>query len=299
MRRIIPAFVAIALAVIPAAAQTSDAALGRARALAEASRLADAGDIFAARRMIDSLARITTSDSAAYADILFARATVAPSVLDASLDYEKIVAELPHTPAARASLLRLAQRALISSDAVKALDYLQRILREYPDDASVAEAQYWRTRALLEAHDIAAACSANREARAHAESAHSALTSAIESQGFIACGSAPAAKTVTRQGVATPKNVTPTGVPVTEPTSRATASPRLKYAVQVAAYRTRRDADAMAQRLKGKGLDAHVDGSVNPFRVRIGHYATYADAAKAMRDLKARKISGFVSEIKE
>jgi cell division protein FtsN len=51
----------------------------------------------------------------------------------------------------------------------------------------------------------------------------------------------------------------------------------------------------MADRLKEKGLDAHVDGSVKPFRVRIGHYETYADAAKALRDLKARKISGFVS----
>lgn len=299
MKRVISLFVAVALTAIHAAAQTNDGALGRAQVIAEAARLGDAGDIFAARRMMDSLAKITTSDSADFAEILFERATLAPSVLDASLDYEKVVSELPRSPVAKASLLRLAQRALISADAARALDYLQRILRDYPDDASIAEAQYWRTRALLDVHDIAAACSANHEARVRAESARSQLRAAIESQGFVSCGNAPPVQAVRQQSVATPTNVTPTGVPVTEANSRATASPRQKYAVQVAAYATRRDAEAMAERLKGKGLEAHVDGSVKPFRVRVGRYATYADAAKAMRDLKARKISGFVSETNE
>lgn len=299
MRQILPALIGAALTAIPLAAQTSDAVPDRAHALAEAVRLGNAGDIFAARRMIDSLVKITTSDSASYADILLERATIAPSVLDASLDYEKIVAELPHKPAARTSLLRLAQRALISADAVKALDYLQRILSDFPEDASVAEAEYWRARALLEVHDIAAACAANHEARVRAQSAHSPLESAIESQGFVSCGSAPLGQAGTQHGVAISKGVTPTGVPVAGRNPRATVPSRRKYAVQVAAYATRRDADAMANRLKGKGLDAHVDGNTKPFRVRIGHYATYAEAAKAMRTLKARKISGFVSESNE
>lgn len=299
MKPIIAALVVAVLATIPAGAQQNEAIPNRARALAEATRLGNAGDIFAARRLMDSLAKLTTSDSADFSDILFARATLAPSVLDASLDYERIVSELPRSPAAKASLLRLAQRALISSDAMKALDYLQRILRDHPDDASVAEAQYWRTRALLEVHDIAAACSANHEARTRAESAHSPLARAIESQGFASCGSAPLVQPTTQQIKATTKNATPTGPPVTAPTPRAITSSPSKYAVQVAAFAARSDADAMAERLTARGLDAHVDGSVKPFRVRIGHYATYADAAKAMRDLKSRNISGFVSESNE
>ena len=284
-----------------AGAQQNEAVRGRARTLAEATRLGSAGDISAARRLTDSLAKIVTSEDDDYADVLLARATYAPSVLDASLDYEKIVSELPRTAAAKTGLLRLAQRALISSDAVKALDYLQRMLRDFPDDSSVAETQYWRARALLDSHDVAAACAANHEATTHAQASHSPLTPMIESQGFVACGEAPLVQATVQPKPATPKNTKPIKAVVADTTK---AQPSLsgstsfgkEYAVQVAAFGTRRDADAMAERLKQRGLDAHVDGSAKPYRVRIGHYSSYADAAKAMRDLKSRKISGFVSE---
>jgi cell division protein FtsN len=79
-------------------------------------------------------------------------------------------------------------------------------------------------------------------------------------------------------------------------TPKADESPRRHYAVQVAAYARRADADAMADRLNRKGLNAHVDGSEKPFRVRLGRYDNYAEAAKALRELKAKNISGFVSE---
>lgn len=299
MGRIVAAFIGLSLFSISAAAQQDADTVTRARILGEAGRLGNAGQVFAARRLTDSLAKITASEDADVADVLFARATFAPSMLDASLDYEKIVSEHPRTTAAKASLLRLAQRALISSDPVKALDYLQRILRDYADDASIAEAQYWRARALLDAHDISSACSANREARAHAEAAHSPLASAIESQGFVACGNPPPAKVPTQPKTVVPTTTSPTPVGTNNVSPKTGVLTGKKYAVQVAAYATRRDAEEMADRLKEKGLDARVDGDAKPFRVRIGRYATYADAAKALRDLKSRKISGFVSETNE
>jgi cell division protein FtsN len=59
----------------------------------------------------------------------------------------------------------------------------------------------------------------------------------------------------------------------------------------------RKDAEAESQRLRKTGLDSHVDGDVRPFRVRVGHFKTRAEAAEALRDLKKRNVSGFVTEL--
>jgi len=50
----------------------------------------------------------------------------------------------------------------------------------------------------------------------------------------------------------------------------------------------------MTARLKKNGYEARVSGTAAPFRVRIGHYATQAQATAVMRSLKAKQINGFV-----
>lgn len=61
-------------------------------------------------------------------------------------------------------------------------------------------------------------------------------------------------------------------------------------AVQVSAYRNRREAEAMAGRLSGKGYAAYVmapaPGAPNLFRVRIGKFTTRADADRVVARLK-------------
>jgi cell division protein FtsN len=79
-------------------------------------------------------------------------------------------------------------------------------------------------------------------------------------------------------------------------TSTTVASGSRGYAVQVAAYKSRADADSLAARLRARGYPSHVDGDTTPYRVRIGHYHTRADAVAVLRQLKAKKIDGFVAE---
>jgi cell division protein FtsN len=66
------------------------------------------------------------------------------------------------------------------------------------------------------------------------------------------------------------------------------------YSVQVAAYNVKKQAQAMVTRLRTRGYEARVSGTSAPFRVRIGHYATEAQADAVKRSLKAKKIDGFV-----
>lgn len=66
------------------------------------------------------------------------------------------------------------------------------------------------------------------------------------------------------------------------------------YSVQVAAYSHKPEADKLAATLSKRGYSARVDGSVAPFRVRIGRYATEREAEDALRKIKASHMEGFV-----
>lgn len=67
------------------------------------------------------------------------------------------------------------------------------------------------------------------------------------------------------------------------------------FAVQVAAFSARAQAELLAVRLRGRGFAAHVDGVSAPFRVRIGHYSSRAAAVAELHFLKAKQIDGFVT----
>jgi cell division septation protein DedD len=79
-----------------------------------------------------------------------------------------------------------------------------------------------------------------------------------------------------------------------KPVPQDEASGSGEYSVQIAAYNVKSQAQAMAARLKKNGYEARVSGTAAPFRVRIGHYATQAQATAVMRSLKAKQINGFV-----
>ena len=66
------------------------------------------------------------------------------------------------------------------------------------------------------------------------------------------------------------------------------------YSVQVAAYTHKAEADKLASSLVKRGYSARVDGSVAPFRVRIGRYTTEQDAEDAFKKLKSKHMDGFV-----
>jgi cell division protein FtsN len=66
------------------------------------------------------------------------------------------------------------------------------------------------------------------------------------------------------------------------------------YSVQVAAYNRKAEAEKFASSLNKRGYTARVDGSVAPFRVRIGRYATEREAEAALTKIKAKHMDGFV-----
>jgi cell division protein FtsN len=74
-----------------------------------------------------------------------------------------------------------------------------------------------------------------------------------------------------------------------------TSSPSSSYSVQVAAYNRKPEADKLVSILTKQGHEARVDGSVAPFRVRIGRYATNREAEIALGKIKANYKDAFVA----
>ena len=71
-----------------------------------------------------------------------------------------------------------------------------------------------------------------------------------------------------------------------------------KWTVQIAAYQTKADADALVKRLAATDITARVAGTKKPYRVQVGRYATRADATAALATLKKNgQKTGFVAEI--
>ena len=79
-----------------------------------------------------------------------------------------------------------------------------------------------------------------------------------------------------------------------KPPAKPTSTAGSGYSVQVAAYTHKTDAENLAGTLKKRGYLARVDGTVAPFRVRIGRYATEKDAEDALKQMKAKHMDGFV-----
>ena len=84
--------------------------------------------------------------------------------------------------------------------------------------------------------------------------------------------------------------------PVAEPaavTASAPAASGGKIAVQVGAFKTRNEADALARRLSGRGYAVYVvpptnDGK-NVFRVRVGNYASADEAQRVSAKLSSQE----------
>jgi cell division protein FtsN len=74
------------------------------------------------------------------------------------------------------------------------------------------------------------------------------------------------------------------------------STPRGIWTIQLAAYNTRPDAEALVRKLAARGVKARISGDAKPFRVRLDHYDTRQAAAARVAELKQRGIIGFVTD---
>lgn len=88
--------------------------------------------------------------------------------------------------------------------------------------------------------------------------------------------------------------------PAAPPPAAATGTDRpanARYSVQLSALNTMAQAEQFVRRFRDLGIDARVDGTSAPFRVRTGYFATRAQATARLTELKRAGHDGFVAEL--
>ena len=267
---------------------------------ARARQLVVNGNGAAGRLLVDSVIAATSPDSAIYADAIYWRAALAATSADAEHDYKRVVVEYPLSAHAGDALFQLAQLEVARGDRAAATTHLDRFLLENPASDDRGRAGLMLVRLAFDQNEPQHACAALRRALQDVPATEVELHNQLDyfSPRCVNVDSTRAVGTAhtaaSRDSARRDSAATTTARRDTTPAPRAS---KARYTLQVAAYGSKADADALAKRLKARGVDVRVAGTARMFRVRIGHYETRAAAAAAARELKAKKIDAFVTEI--
>src|SRR5690606_15481780 len=233
--------------------------------------------------------RGASSEERARAKLLEGRLT--PDVSEAESAYMSVVLSYPRTPAASEALLRLGQVlvavAMADNDTVtarRAVDYLDRLVSEYPGSEHPTLGMLWLARAHQLAGDLPSACTVTRDAL-RAGVADPVMNGLLETEQSTLC-SAVADSDVRPSTPPAQRTTPPPARQQTErpparqqaerpPDERRDAGAELqRFAVQAAALRDRNGADNLAERLRRAGFEprvVRVEGS-SLYRVRLGRY---------------------------
>ena len=258
------------------------------RVSARARALVDGGDGATARVLLDSLVGAVPAGTADFAEALYWRAVLAEGIGDAERDWKRLVIDVPLSPRAPDALVRLGELDMLRGHPAEARVYFTRLLRDFPAGPYRTKGLLWLTRSYFDERNLTGGCTALDSLR-RVEIPDGELK--LQSDELQ------------RRCVGVPRTVAPVAPPAVVATPAATpvaATPVAgsgRYSVQLAAYFTRAEAAAAVQRFTQRDIAARVDGEQKPFRVRVGYYATRADAVNALNRLKKLGLDGFVAEL--
>jgi cell division septation protein DedD len=236
---------------------------------------------------------------------------------------QRFVREHPENPGRGIAALAVARLAFEQRDSTLACSMLVEARRSMsPTDVELRnQVEYYANRCTTPTATAVASTSAPTSSTAErapamaptrAEAPAPAPVRAPAPSTVVAKATSTTPKATTKAAATTAKPTAPAGAaakktvkaPARE-VKRTTPAPRrttthartvTRYTVQVAAYNTRADADALVKRLAARGIRAHVSGTSKPFRVRLALHATRRDANAELAAMRKRGIEGFVAE---
>ena len=285
------ATVAAALLATLATGVTDASAQSDPRVLA-AVRLAQDGRIDSARAALGALEqRVAPSDSA-FAQVLYAQGLVAPTVDEARQRLQRVVTEYPLSGWADDAVMRLAQLEYANGDPVAAARQLDKFHGGYAASPLFPTAAVWAGRSLLRARDSLAGCRWVSEGLGRV--GQDAATRRELAKLATACGTRAAVRDTETPPIvrdtATPAVVSAGAVApaVAKPEPTPSPSRAPAWRIQVIAAGSATDADAQLLRVTRAGFDGIVVREGNFHKVRVGSFATRAEAVAALARVKAK-----------
>jgi hypothetical protein len=263
------------------------------RVSARARALVDGGDGATARVLMDSLVGAVPAGTADFAEALYWRAVLAEGIGDAERDWKRLVIDVPLSPRTPDALVRLGELDMLRGHPAEARVYFTRLLRDFPAGPYRTKGLLWLTRSYFDERNLTGGCTALDSLR-RVEIPDGELKLQSDELQRRCVGVPRTVAPVAPPAVSPPTVAPPPAATPVAPTPVAGSG---RYSVQLAAYFTRAEAVAAVQRFTQRDIAARVDGEQKPFRVRVGYYATRADAVNALNRLKKLGLDGFVAEL--
>ena len=218
----------LALPALAGAQSAKDSAL-----YVQAQQMVANGDAAGGRKLADSVANAAQTGSAAYAEGLFWRATLAANARDSEHAYRQIIVDYPLSARVPDALLRIGQLESARGENAAALQHFQRLVLEHPQSRLRPEASYWVARLYFDANDPSHACAANADATSSVPTSNVELKNRIDFQqqrcrGVTLATNAPATTTPAAAASA------PTSVPATNVPAVTATKPPVKPVQKVA-----------------------------------------------------------------
>jgi hypothetical protein len=290
--------------------------------LVDVIRDAQQGQGDSARIKVQRLLAATPPGDTLYPQILYTQAMVATDAAEMRRQLQRVAVEHSSSSWADDALLRLVQLDYASGNLDGAARNLERLRRDYPGSTLLPQTSYWAARTYFDQKNPALACrwladglAASRgnvelenqlgylNQRCPQLAIDSAPRASADSPTTVA--SAPRDTIFARRGDSTspitptlpPKPLTasrpaPTRPDTTSRTPTARPTPTLpsggRFRVQVTAVRTAAAADSIARRLNARGLAAVTVADAGLYKVRVGNYASRAEALAAVPQIKAK-----------
>lgn len=229
-----------------------------------------------ARSLADSALGTAGEGTPRYGDVLYWRSLTGRTPDETRRDLVRIAVEYPFSPRFPDALVKLAEIERAAGDRASARRRLERVVRDHLDSSIGAGAALALGEQLMDEGAVVEACPVLDSARAHAGEAQ------VELANRIAYTSRQCAQRLAAT-VPPPPAVT------------VSAAAKGQWSVQVAAHKVRGDALRLEARLKARGYDVRIFGTA-PYRVRIGKFATRAEAAAIVAKLNTEGTTAIVVE---
>jgi hypothetical protein len=279
-------------------------------------RLAQEGLGDSARSVVQRVVDATNPADTLYPQALFTRAVVGANPQDMRRDLQRVAVEYSSSSWADDALLRLAQLDFATGELERATRDLERLRLDYSTSPLYAQAAFWAARIYFDLRKPPSACrwiaeglpragndlelrnqltfysqrctgvaldtaggQAGRRAGGEADSTNVATAAAglTDTTGRLAAESLTAGPAARR-----PDSLS------ARPPDRPSASGPSSFRIQIAAVNTRGAADSIAKRVSAAGFAAVVAAEKGLFKVRVGPYASRAQAQAALPSVRAK-----------
>jgi hypothetical protein len=232
--------------------------------LVRAVRLAQEGSGDSARAITGRLLASVRDTDPKYAEVLYAAALVAANPRDRRIHLQRIAVEYAESEWADDALLQLAQLDYAGRDPAGTVRQIDRLIGDYPESPLRASAALWGARAAFDVRDRERACRWSDLGLAAAGD-DVELRNQLEFQRERCLALAREESTAVQ-----PKP----------------APPAKGWTVQIAAVKTKHEADTEVARIKRADMPSVVVEEGGWFKVRSGPFATREQAASAMAKLR-------------